>query len=155
MSLASFSMGFISEFCPWYIMSLPISLSLCLLIGNLHSSLTPGPYCFRPYPTAHTSLHPPPSVNMLSFLYVSPVQISTKLSPSNRVLPECPLVTLCVTPHRDSDPHFSMTWTCSKISYRISHPSTNRSSVLGTPRARPCLTFPISYPFPATLTEAS
>ena len=44
-------------------------------------------------------------------------------------------VTLHVTPHQNSDPHFSMTQTCSKISYHVSHPFTNLSSVLGTPRA--------------------
>ena len=63
-------------------------------------------------------------------------------------------VTLRVTPHQNSDPHFSRTRTCSKISYRVSHPPTNLSSVFGTPRTRPCPTLPILYPFPATLTEA-
>ena len=33
-------------------------------------------------------------------------------------------VTLYVTPHRNSDPHFSMTQTYTKISYHVSHPQT-------------------------------
>ena len=64
-------------------------------------------------------------------------------------------VTLCITLHRNSDPHFPTTRTCSKISYHVSHPSTNLSSVFGTPHTRPCPTLPIPYPYPATLTEAS
>ena len=67
------------------------------------------------------------------------------------------VVTFHVTPHWNSNPYFSMTWTCSKTLYRVSllFLSTNLNSVFGTPCAWPSPTLPVSYPFPATQTEAS
>ena len=92
---------------------------------------------------------------------------SVKLTSNNKVILDVPYakaigshvhglgVTRSVTPHWNSNPHFSMIQTCSKTSYHISHPSTNLSSVLGTPHAWPSPTLPIPYPFPATLTKGS
>ena len=68
-----------AEFCPQHITSLPASPTGFPHIGYFHSGLTPNPYCFHSYPTAHATLHTPLVYIMHFILYVSPVQISTKL----------------------------------------------------------------------------